>query len=78
MTNEELKAALISRKPVVLRQNSRDSILCKRVSAIRYTLDNNGEIVVQAELLDKNSNSIIIAKASGVCLADSTNGGTGE
>lgn len=66
MTNEELKAALISRKPVVLRPNNRDTIHCKCVTAIRYTLDNNGEIVVQAELLDKNSNSVIITKASGV------------
>lgn len=66
MTNEELKAALISRKPVVVRSNKRDVFHYKCVTAIRYTLDNDGKIVVQAELLDKNNNSVIITKASWV------------
>lgn len=66
MTNEELKAALISRKPVIFRPNTRDILHYKRVSAVRYTLDNDGKIVVQAELLDKNGNSVTITKASGV------------
>ncbi len=68
MTNEEIKAALISRKPVVIHSNKRDVLRYKCVTAVRYTLDNNGKIVVQAELLDNNNNSVVIAKASEVFL----------
>lgn len=71
MTNEELKAALISQKPVVVRSNKRDALQhFKCVTAIRYVLDNNGEIAVQAELLDNNSNSVTITKASEVFYND--------
>ena len=71
MTNEEIKAALINRKPVVVRSNKRDTLRYKCVTAIRYVLDKNGEIAVQAELLDNNSNSVIITKASEVYYNDS-------
>lgn len=66
MTNEEIKAALINRKPVVVRSNRRDTLRYKCVTAIRYVLDKNGEIALQAELLDNNSNSVTITKASEV------------
>lgn len=66
MTNEEIKAALFSRKPVIVRSNKRDTLRYRCVTAVRYTLDNNGEIAVQAELLDNNSNSVKITKASEV------------
>lgn len=66
MTNEEIKAALFSRKPVAVRYNKRYTLHYKCVTAIRYTLDNNGKIAVQAELLDNNNNSVTITKASEV------------
>ena len=66
MTSEELKAALINRKPVVVRSNKRDTLRYKCVTAIRYVLDKNGKTAVQAELLDNNSNSVTITKASEV------------
>lgn len=66
MTNTELKAALKNRKPVVLRSARYGEIRYKYVNAIRYTLDKDGEIAVQAELLDYNNGSITIAKASEV------------
>lgn len=67
MTNAELKAALQSRKPVILRSARYGEMRYKYVNAIRYALDREGkEILVQAELLDYNNGSITIAKASEV------------
>lgn len=68
MTNAELKAALKSRKPVILKSRRYGKLEYKCVYAIRYTLDNEGEIIVQAELLDYNNGSITIAKGSEVFL----------
>lgn len=66
MTNAELKAALKSRKPVIFKSARHGELKYKRVYAIRYTLDKDDNIIVQAELMDYNNNSITIARASEV------------
>ena len=66
MTNTELKAALQSRKSVILDSPRYGKMRYKCVNAIRYTHDKDGNIIVQAELLDYNGGSIVIAKGSEV------------
>lgn len=60
MTNEELKAALFSGCPV-----EHGGIVYKCVSAIIYRCK-NGELVISAELTDKNNNSVSIVEPSRV------------
>ncbi len=60
MTNEEIKNALFSGCQV-----EHNGIIYKCVSAIIYRL-REGKLLLQAELLDKNCNSVIIADASRV------------
>lgn len=64
MTNTELKEALLSKKPVVYHHAYMGDIEYKCVNAIRYIVGASGEILVQAELLDKNGGTIVIAKAA--------------
>lgn len=66
MTNTELKAALQSRKPVIWNSAQHGKIRYKCVYAIRYTLDREGNGIVQAELMDYNNNSITTVRASEV------------
>ena len=61
MTNSELKEALLSKEPVILRHTGDAEYKC--VNAIRYTVGKHGEILVQAELLDKNGGAIVICNA---------------
>ena len=68
MTNEELKAAFMGRKPVILRSGRYGTLRYKCIQAIRYILDSKNNIVVQAELLDYNGGSISIANAREVFL----------
>lgn len=68
MTNAELKAALQSRKPVILDSKRYGKLRYKCVYAIRYTLDKTNTIIVQAELLDYNGGSVTLANASEVFL----------
>ncbi|MCM1062071.1 MAG: hypothetical protein NC452_17540 [Eubacterium sp.] len=68
MTNEELKAALKSRQPVIFRSKRYGEAKYKRVYAIRYTLDKTDNIIIQAELMDYNNNSIVIANGKEVFL----------
>lgn len=56
MTNQELKEALLQRCPVVCR-----GITYNHVSGIIYRAA-NGQIVVTAELMDKNGSSVTIAE----------------
>lgn len=56
MTNEELRAALLSCEPVIC-----NGIVYSRVSAVIYRRNGSGGIRLQAELLDKNANSVTIA-----------------
>lgn len=55
MKNAELKEILMSQEPVIY-----NGIEYKRVSAIIYR-NEGGKLYVQAELLDKNANSVSIA-----------------
>jgi hypothetical protein len=55
MKNAELKEVLMSQEPV-----THNGIEYKRVSAIIYR-NEGGKLYVQAELLDKNANSVSIA-----------------
>lgn len=60
MNNQELKEALLQRFPVVCRGVTYD-----RVSGIIYRAA-NGQIVVTAELMDKNGNSVTIVDPKNV------------
>lgn len=60
MNNQELKEALLQRFPVVCRGVTYD-----QVSAIIYRAV-NGQIVVTAELMDKNVNSVTIVDPKNV------------
>lgn len=69
MTNNELKEALISQKPVVLHSLRHGMTLHYRcVQAIRYVPGKDGKIAVQAELLDYNNGSVTIASAEDISL----------
>lgn len=62
MTSEEAKQCLYSRKEVVC-----NGINYERITAIIYRLDEAGKnIIVSAELLDKNRNSVTIAQLKDV------------
>lgn len=67
MDSDQLKAYLISGQPV--RYNDSDY---KCISAIIYRRDANGKIFLQAELLDKNENSVIIARPDWVTVKEET------
>ena len=53
MNNDELKAALLNQKAVILTTNDGTEVHCRYVSAIVYKA-NNGRIAVSAEVIDKN------------------------
>lgn len=62
MTSEEAKQALYSRVAVVC-----NGVHYKYITAIMYRLDEAGRnIIVSAELLDKNKNSVTIAQLKDV------------
>ena len=61
MTSEEAKQCLYSRKEVVC-----NDITYERMKAIIYRLDERDNIIVSAELLDKNRNSVTIAQLKDV------------
>lgn len=77
MTNSELKAALLSQEPVILiSKRHAMEIPYKCVSAIRYVVGSDGQIQVQAELLDYNDNSVTIARAEDVKSKEDDNANT--
>ena len=61
MTNTEAKQALFDRTPVVYKNTEYSCI-----SAIIYRYGKNGDLLVSAELLDKNKHSVIIAQIKDV------------
>lgn len=62
MTSEEAKQCLYSRAEVVCK-----GITYKCITGITYRLDESGKnIIVSAELLDKNRNSVTIAQLKDV------------
>ena len=60
MTNEELKTALFSGCPV-----EHNGAVYKKVTAIIYR-NVGGTLLIQAELLDKNSNSVSIVNPKNI------------
>lgn len=56
MTNEEAKTALFQRTPVTC-----NGINYSHISAIIYRPDRYNNLVISAELLDKNQRSVTIA-----------------
>lgn len=60
MTGEELKAAFLAETPVTA-----NGIEYVKISAIIYRKQ-EGRVAVQAELLDKNRNSITVTAAASV------------
>lgn len=65
MTNEEAKAALFNRTPVIY--NGAEYLY---ISAIIYRYDQNFNLVISAELRDKSKNSVTIAKIKDVTTYD--------
>lgn len=62
MTGEEAKQCLYSRKKVICK-----GIEYEKMTAIVYRLDESGKyIVISAELLDKNRNSVVFARLEDV------------
>ena len=68
MTNEEAKTAFLNRTPVLFGDNE-----YLFISAIVYRLDENGNVKVSAELLDKNKRSVVIAQVKDVTISDKQN-----
>lgn len=61
MTNEEAKTALIHRTPVTY-----NGINYSYISAIIYRYDKGNNLLVSAELTDKNKHSVTIAQIKDV------------
>ena len=61
MTNAEAKEALKNRTPVVFK-----NIEYSYISAIIYRYDKNRNLVISAELTDKNKRSVIVAQLKDV------------
>ena len=61
MTNDEAKEALKNRTPVIL-----NGIEYLYISAIIYRYDKNRNLVISAELTDKNKRSVTIAQLKDV------------
>jgi hypothetical protein len=59
MDNEQLKNALLNKKPVLYKNNDGRESLYKCVSGIRYT-EKNGRVVVSAEITDLNGRSVLV------------------
>lgn len=60
MTNTEIKEALQNGKPVVAKIPREKVITFDCVHGITYRRNPTGGIIVSAELLDKNKNSVIV------------------
>lgn len=61
MTNEEAKDALFKRSPVIY-----NGIEYHHVSAIIYRCGKYNDVLVSAELTDKNNRSVTIAKVQDI------------
>lgn len=57
MTNDEAKNALLARSPVTYK-----NIEYSYISAIIYRYDKHNNLIISAELMDKNKHSVTIAK----------------
>lgn len=65
MTGPEAKTHLLNRTPVI-----HNGITYNRITAIIYRCDADNNILVSAELLDKNNHSVIIARLKDVKATD--------
>lgn len=63
MTNDEAKTALVKRTPI-----SYNGIPYAYISAIIYRYDKNGNLLISAELTDKNKHSVTIAQIKDVII----------
>lgn len=61
MTNDEAKTALFKRTPVIC-----NGIEYLYISAITYRVNSNDELIISAELLDRNRRSVTIAQIKDV------------
>ena len=61
LTNEEAKTALQKRTPVTY-----NGVHYSYISAIIYRYDRNGNLLISAELTDKNQHSVTIAQIKDV------------
>ena len=68
MTNEEGKNALFNRTPVVF-----NNIEYLYITKIIYSVDENRNLLISAELLDKNKRSVITAQLKDVISNDNQN-----
>ena len=68
MTGEEARNALFRKTPVIF-----NGIEYSYITAIIYKCDNDNNLYVSAELLDKNKRSVIIAKLKDVTTHDNQN-----
>lgn len=59
MDNNELKNALLNKRPVIYKNRDNIDLEFQCVSAIRYT-EKNGGVEVSAELTDLNNKSVTI------------------
>lgn len=62
MTNTELKEALQSGRPVVVKIPRQEVMNFSCVSAVVYRRDANGGIRVSAEVIDRNQHSVIVVE----------------
>ena len=63
MTGAEAREAMLSQSPVEY-----SGIQYRYISAIIYRSDKNGNLMISAELLDKNKNSVTIVRLQDVNL----------
>lgn len=66
MTHDELKEALLNRRPVIWNSPSLGELAYERVSAIIYRINDKNKIVVTAELTDKCGRSVSIVEPAKV------------
>lgn len=69
MTNPELKDALRTGRPVVVKIPRQEAMTFDCVHGICYRRNDRGGITVSAELLDKNKNSVIVTEPKFVSYA---------
>jgi hypothetical protein len=69
MTNSEIKEALQNGKPVVVKIPRQKAMTFDCVHGITYRRNAIGGIIVSAELLDKNKNSVIVTEPKYVSYA---------
>lgn len=62
MTDTELKEALQTARPVVVKIPRQETMTFDCVYGISYRRNERGGITVSAELLDKNKNSVIVTE----------------